>query len=239
MAIARIATGNQNNLDLPIVLLQGWASGDPQDRTVDKINHSVVRVLVERTIDGSLIYADVHGWNSQYLPVLTVHHGNSVFVVGSLTANEKNGKRHYDVDAYFIAASGAGLSNLTIRTELDEQEEVDEPDESLEDERSDEDDLDLRSREHEREPSGDMDRDHTVEIELKPDLNGDRAPIDPSIPVNDRDMPSRYYDSALSRRRATILDRLSFGRTKEDINDRNQRLREHERDMDRDYGPTR
>ena len=260
MAIARIATGNQNGSDLPIVLLQGWASENAQDRTTNGMNHSVVSIVVERTIDGSPIYADVYGWNSQYFPVLAVRKADSIFVIGSLKANEKNGKRHYDVDAYFIAASGAGLGIISLRARLDESEalredakvdateEADEPDESLEDECSDEDDPDLRSREHEREPSDDTDRDHTVEIELRPDLNGDRAPIDPSIPVNDRDMPSGYSDSALQRRRATILDRLSFGRMKEDINDRNQRLREHERelsrdmdrdDMDRDYGPTR
>lgn len=128
MAIARIATGNQNGSDLPIVLLQGWASENAQDRTVNGMNHSVVSIVVERTIDGSPIYADVHGWNSQYFPVLAVRKVDSIFVIGSLKANEKNGKRHYDVDAYFIAMSGAGLGRLALGAGLDEQDEVDDPD---------------------------------------------------------------------------------------------------------------
>lgn len=117
MAIGKICDTLCKDTSYPIVLVQGIATSDAEDKPWNEKEHSVVGVHAVTKSDGTVIYVDINGWGNLYDSVLAVHKGDSVLAIGTLKINERGGKKYYNVNASFIAISGAGLCDIAPKVE--------------------------------------------------------------------------------------------------------------------------
>ena len=120
MAIGIIGRTFHKNSSYPVVLVQGKATGDAEDKPLKGKEHSVVGIYVATTSDGTPIYVEINGWGPMYPSVRAVRKGNSILAVGTLTVKDNKGQRYYSINADFITMSGAGLCDVRPENESDD-----------------------------------------------------------------------------------------------------------------------
>lgn len=109
MPLTKLATAYYNDTEQNIYLLQGNAVRDAEWAPVNDKPHAKVSVAAQSRSDGTTTFITVNGWRGRAAQVAAVRKMDSVLAVGVLKEREYKGNLYYDLDADFIAISGAGL----------------------------------------------------------------------------------------------------------------------------------
>lgn len=108
MAMTKLGQQTYSGNPAPVYLLTGNATRDAESRPVNGKDHTVVGIKATEDKDGNAVYVNLNGWRSTANAVGTILKGDSILAVGTLKTREYNGKTYYDLDADFVAKSGAG-----------------------------------------------------------------------------------------------------------------------------------
>lgn len=111
MPLFKIGQTVYNGKPQSVYLMQGSATRDAEDKPVNGRDHAVVGVAAAQDSAGNTVYVNLNGWRGSYPHVLAVRKGDSILAVGTLKQREYNGRTYYDLDADFVAKSGAGFSD--------------------------------------------------------------------------------------------------------------------------------
>lgn len=117
MPLIKIGRAYYNGEERTIFLLQGTATRDAEYAPLNGKPHTKVSVAAVSNSDESTTYVTVNGWRDRADQVGAVQKGDSILAVGALKKREYNGRDYYDLDADFVAVSGAGLSDRSRRAE--------------------------------------------------------------------------------------------------------------------------
>lgn len=111
MSLTKLGTKYYQGQERPVYLLCGNATRSAEDRPVNGNNHAQVGIAAVERKDGTTTFINLNGWRGNYRDVLSIRKGDCILAVGELKEREYNGKKYYDLDADFVARSGAGLSS--------------------------------------------------------------------------------------------------------------------------------
>lgn len=109
MSLTKIGKTYYNGEERPVYLLQGNAVRDGEESPINGTPHAKVSVAAQQREDGSTLFVTVNGWRDRAAQVAAVQKMDSVLAVGVLKKRDYNGKDYLDLDADFIAISGAGI----------------------------------------------------------------------------------------------------------------------------------
>lgn len=109
MPLIKIGKTYYNETERAVYLLQGQAVRDAEWAPVNDKPHAKVSVLAQNNAAGDALFVNVNGWRDRADEVAEIAKRDSVLAVGVLKKREYNGKNYYDLDADFVAISGAGL----------------------------------------------------------------------------------------------------------------------------------
>lgn len=111
MPLIKIGKAYYNDEERPIYLLQGNATKDAEWAPVNDKPHAKVSVAAQESLDGGTLFVNVNGWRAQADQVAKITKRDSILAIGVLRKREYNDKFYYDLDADFVALSGAGLTD--------------------------------------------------------------------------------------------------------------------------------
>lgn len=111
MPLIKIGKAYYNDEERPIYLLQGNATKDAEWAPVNDKPHAKVSVAAQESPDGGTLFVNVNGWRAQADQVARISKRDSILAIGVLKKREYNEKFYYDLDADFVALSGAGLTD--------------------------------------------------------------------------------------------------------------------------------
>lgn len=111
MPLIKIGNAYYNDEERHVFMLQGRATRDAEYAPVNDKPHSKVSIAAKESPDGGVLFVNVNGWRGQAEQVARVSKGDSVLAIGVLRKREYNEKFYYDLDADFVALSGAGLTD--------------------------------------------------------------------------------------------------------------------------------
>lgn len=111
MSLTKLGTRCYKGQEHPYYLLCGNATRSAEDKPVNGNNHSVVGIVAVERKDGTTTFVNLNGWREHYYEVISIRKGDVILAAGELKSREYNGKTYYDLDADFVARSGAGLSS--------------------------------------------------------------------------------------------------------------------------------
>lgn len=109
MPLTKLGKTYYNDEERTVYLLQGTATKDAEWAPVNDKPHAKVSIAAQTGPDGETIYVNLNGWRDRAEQVAEIAKRDSVLAVGVLKRREYNGKLYYDLDADFVALSGAGL----------------------------------------------------------------------------------------------------------------------------------
>lgn len=112
MSLTKLGTKYYQGQERPVYLLCGNATRSAEDRPVNGNNHAQVGIAAVERKDGTTTFINLNGWRGNYRDVLSIRKGDCILAVGELKEREYNGKKYYDLDADFVARSGAGLTGF-------------------------------------------------------------------------------------------------------------------------------
>lgn len=110
MALIKIGKTSYNGTEQPVYLMTGGATRDAEDKPVNGKDHCVVGIAAAEDAQGKTIYVNLNGWRGAAAFVRAIQKGDSILAVGALKSRDYNGNTYWDLDADFVAKSGAGLS---------------------------------------------------------------------------------------------------------------------------------
>lgn len=113
MALIKIGKTSYNGAEQPIYLMTGGATRDAEDKPINGKDHCVVGIAASEDAQGKTVYVNLNGWRSAAPFVRAIQKGDSILAVGALKSREHNGNTYWDLDADFVAKSGAGLSTFS------------------------------------------------------------------------------------------------------------------------------
>lgn len=107
MPLIKIGKDYYNGRSSDLYLMQGKAMRDAEIKT--ERGPAKVSIAAATSEDGSTLFVNLNGWRDRKNEVAGIKKFDSVLAVGALSQREYNGTTHIDMDADFVAISGAGI----------------------------------------------------------------------------------------------------------------------------------
>lgn len=116
MPLIKFGKTYYNGEERAIYILQGNATRDGEECPINDKPHAKVSVAAQGREDGSTLFITVNGWRDRAEQIAAIRKLDSVLAIGVLKKREYNGKDYWDMDADFVAISGAGILGADITT---------------------------------------------------------------------------------------------------------------------------
>lgn len=110
MPFIKIGQSTFNNETSAVMLLQGKATRDAENRPVNGKEHTQVSIAAGEDKSGNELYITLNGWRQNAELVGAIKKGDSILAIGRLKTREYNGNIYNDLDADFLIGNAAGIN---------------------------------------------------------------------------------------------------------------------------------